>query len=161
MSRAFPLTILAVAAVSITTVNAQSDSPLSKASALHQRLDRLQLSHSPSEQISLYADDVVISSPEHTLVKGKKSALALLQSQSRPLRVIAFHSSVEQAWSSGDMLFDTGTAEMRVESSSHGVLRDPVAYFIVWQRDASGDYKVKRVIWNLSAPAPQDLITAR
>jgi hypothetical protein len=43
MSRIFTLTAFAVAAVCVAPVHAQSDSPQSIASALHQRLDQLQL----------------------------------------------------------------------------------------------------------------------
>jgi hypothetical protein len=129
---------------------------IAKVGKLNAELDRLQATHDPEKQASIFADDIVQMNPNHPMIKGKKEILRVMMALTKkPVRIVSSKTTAIRAWQSDNMIFEYGTTVGSLVPVGKTVdVEDPGDFFIAWASDPASSlgYKVQFSMWNTTKP---------
>lgn len=101
----------------------------------------------------MYAEDAMAFPPDSDLVKGRPAIQAVWQGF-LDMGGKSMKFTVLDVQSSGNLIVETGRADLQVQPPGASAVDVPVKYVVVWKRQKDGSWKISHDIWNSMAPAP-------
>ena len=101
----------------------------------------------------MYAEDATAFPPDSDLVKGRAAIQAVWQGF-LDMGGKSMKFTVLDVQSSGNVIVETGRADLQVQPPGASAVDVPVKYVVVWKRQKDGSWKISHDIWNSMAPAP-------
>lgn len=100
----------------------------------------------------MYAEDAVVLPPDGDLVKGRAAIQGIWQGF-RDMGGKSMKFTVLDVDASGNLIVETGLAELQVQPAGAAAVTVPVKYVVVWKKQKDGSWKISRDIWNGMAAA--------
>lgn len=103
--------------------------------------------------VSLYADDVVIMSPNDSTLYGSAEAREWHQEYFQSFRIEAYSEPQRHALIEGDFATEWTTYMIAiVPVGSTGRIRDDGRFLTIWKRGTDGAWKIWQMMWNSEKP---------
>jgi uncharacterized protein (TIGR02246 family) len=101
---------------------------------------------------AMYTEDAIALPPDADMVRGRQ-AIEKLWNDALASGIKSLTFTVIDVQSSGDLAVETGTAVIGVQPAGQPASTQAGKYVVLWKREADGQWRLHRDIWNNGAPA--------
>lgn len=104
------------------------------------------------EVAALYSEDAVLLIPNEEHIKGRSAIENLINSQIQEFGLSDLQITTDETQEMGDALYQSGTYTMKAKGPK-GTIPVSGDWVTLLKKDAGGNWRISRHIWNEDAPA--------
>jgi ketosteroid isomerase-like protein len=148
------LVMLACSPKAGTTTNTSPEADKAAVEKAHDVLEGAYRKSDCDAMVSQAASDASMEPPNTATAKGPDGIRAWCQPMFTQMKTKELNVANKNIDVSGDLAVDTGDYDWTLTAAGGGDQRIQGRYVTIWHRQTDGSWKMSRLIWNSSQPAP-------